>query len=185
MLSMLIFILTLDDEYTTIWIVWLCNWCNHLWSYIQYGKYFAVQCWTIFSPGRHLCKNKQQVRLLNCHFKTFESESFKERVLLWAQSLDYKINSQQILRWPCIPSAIPCRLFLYHITRFSRPTNDMGGEISTGGEFPPPFVHSSMGGGNPSPLTELSHGRGGEFTPPLYLVLCWTVGSIANHWFFL
>ena len=43
----------------------------------------------------------------------------------------------------------------------------MGGEISTGGEFPPPFVHSSMGGGNPSPLTELSHGKGGEFTRPL------------------
>ena len=42
----------------------------------------------------------------------------------------------------------------------------MGGEISTGGEFRPPFVHSSMGGGNPPPLMELSHGKGGGIHPP-------------------
>ena len=48
----------------------------------------------------------------------------------------------------------------------------MGGEISTGGEFPPPFVHSSMGGGNPSPPDgAVTWERGGIPPPPLYLVL--------------
>ena len=60
-------------------------------------------------------------------------------------------------------------LLLQSTTRFSRPTNDMGGEISTGGEFPPLLYIALWGVEIPPPLTELSHGKGGGIHPPFVL----------------